>query len=275
MKNLTVNRLALGNLKHRRKQYTIMIIGIILAMVFSSSVVFFAFSLKASMIEKAQSYAGKQGGMICLRADDTDTIEQMKKNGSVVDYGTAHIIGFGYTDEEKYGVAVGWLDDKGDKISYRQLQEGKLPVGKNEIAVEQNALVKLGYENAKVGDTIKLRFKIQNDFDFLEKETVKEYKLTGIIKDKRKNLIGSSGDSDRQTWRYYIPAAFVAADTPVDIGGQERITYYYVTPNVNNIFGGYDEEKNERQEELFWEPLNKLGDSADGRYEVNRSGATY
>ena len=45
MKNLTVNRLALGNLKHRRKQYTIMIISILLAMIFSSSVVFFAFSM--------------------------------------------------------------------------------------------------------------------------------------------------------------------------------------------------------------------------------------
>lgn len=275
MKKLTVNRLALGNLKHRRKQYTIMIIGIILAMVFSSSVVFFAFSLKASMVEKAQSYAGKQSGMISLRADDTDTIEQMQKNGSIANYGTAHIIGFGYTDEEKYGVAVGWLDDKGDEISYRQLQEGKLPVGENEIAIEQNALVKLGYENAKVGDIIKLHFKIQSDFDFLDKETEKVYKLTGILKDKRKNLIGASGDSDRQTWRYYIPAGFVAANTSVDIGGHERVTYYYVTPNVNNIFGGYDEEKSALQEELFWEPLNKLGDSTEGRYEVNNSGAIY
>ena len=39
-KKLTVNTLALGNIKNRKKQYTIMIIGIILAMVFSSSIVF-------------------------------------------------------------------------------------------------------------------------------------------------------------------------------------------------------------------------------------------
>lgn len=39
MKNkLTVNRLAMGNLRARRKQYTLMIIGIILAMIFSSGV---------------------------------------------------------------------------------------------------------------------------------------------------------------------------------------------------------------------------------------------
>ena len=42
MKNkLTVNTLAMGNLKQRKKQYTIMIIGIILAMIFTSGVPFF------------------------------------------------------------------------------------------------------------------------------------------------------------------------------------------------------------------------------------------
>ena len=40
-KNLTVNKLAFGNLKERKKQYTLMIIGIILAMIFSSGTIFF------------------------------------------------------------------------------------------------------------------------------------------------------------------------------------------------------------------------------------------
>ena len=40
-KNLTVNKLAFGNLKARGKQYTLMIIGIILAMTFSSGTIFF------------------------------------------------------------------------------------------------------------------------------------------------------------------------------------------------------------------------------------------
>ena len=42
MKNkLTVNDIALANIRQRKKQYLIMIIGIVLAMVFSGSIVFF------------------------------------------------------------------------------------------------------------------------------------------------------------------------------------------------------------------------------------------
>ena len=40
-KKLTVNRLAMGNLKARKKQYTLMIIGIVLAMIFTSAAMFF------------------------------------------------------------------------------------------------------------------------------------------------------------------------------------------------------------------------------------------
>ena len=64
MKNLTVNRLALGNLKHRRKQYTIMIIGIILAMVFSSSFVLFLFSASDTSRQKRADETGWQSNIV-------------------------------------------------------------------------------------------------------------------------------------------------------------------------------------------------------------------
>ena len=63
-KKLTINTLALGNLKQRRKQYTIMIIGIILAMVFSSSIVFFMFSATETSNEERAQQRGKQSSII-------------------------------------------------------------------------------------------------------------------------------------------------------------------------------------------------------------------
>ena len=59
-KKLTVNTLALGNIKNRKKQYTIMIIGIILAMVLSSSIVFLYSAAKETYISnhyKTHGYA--------------------------------------------------------------------------------------------------------------------------------------------------------------------------------------------------------------------------
>ena len=51
-KKLTVNTLAFGNLKNHKKQYTVMVIGIILAMVFSSSVLLFLSCMQTSMQQK-------------------------------------------------------------------------------------------------------------------------------------------------------------------------------------------------------------------------------
>lgn len=55
-KRLTVNTLAGSNLKTRKKQYAIMIIGILIAMVFSSGISFFISSVYSTLDE-----AGKKG----------------------------------------------------------------------------------------------------------------------------------------------------------------------------------------------------------------------
>ena len=60
---LTVNTLALGNLKKRKKQYTSLILGIILAMVFSSSVLLMVSSMVESTRKMEQDTYGKQNGI--------------------------------------------------------------------------------------------------------------------------------------------------------------------------------------------------------------------
>lgn len=51
MKRLTVNTFALQSLKTRKKQYAALIVGVILAMVFSSGTLFFVSCLSASRRE--------------------------------------------------------------------------------------------------------------------------------------------------------------------------------------------------------------------------------
>ena len=63
-KKLTFNSLAFGNLKHRKKQYTLLVIGIILSMVFSSGFVFFVSSAVTSAIETHNYKYGKQSEIV-------------------------------------------------------------------------------------------------------------------------------------------------------------------------------------------------------------------
>ena len=79
-RKLTINTLAMGNLKQRRKQYTILIIGIILAMVFSSGTMFFISCTKSSNEEYQRRTIGDFYGYYFACEDFVD-VEQGVKDG--------------------------------------------------------------------------------------------------------------------------------------------------------------------------------------------------
>lgn len=236
-KKLTINTLALGNLKQRRKQYTIMIIGIILSMVFSSSIVFFMFSATETSNEERAQQRGKQSSIIYSEQLGEKEYQGAVDKELISDFGFAHTIGYAYTDknEKRLGASVCWLDDKARDISYQIVIDGALPTKENEIAVEKSALLRLGYKDAKIGDTISLLLDVQNGEDYL-KTVKKEYKLVGILADKKSNIEYRSSDPD--DFDTLTPAFFVADNTQTEPGGKEKLTAYIDA----DFSGGRDEE---------------------------------
>ena len=230
-KRLTINDIALGNLKQRRKQYTVMIIGIILAMVFSSSSIFFVYSMRDSSTEQYKIMLGNQYRIDYVVGADESTYKDMKNEGFYSEYGIAHNIGYAYGDKEKNGSKVAWLDNDCKAIAYIKFLEGEYPKNENEIAVEKSALINLGYENAQIGDTLTLNFKIQNEDEYLEKATVKEYKLVGILVDKKQNMFVYYQKSEINP---IVPAIFVAQNTNVDTGGKEQLICYRNRPDIGS-----------------------------------------
>lgn len=237
-KNLTINTLALGNLKQRRKQYIILIIGIILAMVFSSSTLFFLFSSSETYIADRERKMGKQLMIISDWHHENELYEKAVEEGVIPRYGLAHIIGYGYAEEnaENLGTAIAWLDENAKEISNQFFIEGSYPQNENEIAIEQSALLKLDI-NAEIGDEITLLVNPQNSIDYLE-PIEKTYTLTGIVSDKRQNIFELYGDGAYE-WAYSeVPAAFVAQGTQTELGGKELLSAYIPAKNPNQ----YEEE---------------------------------
>lgn len=220
-KKLTINSLALGNLKQRRKQYTILIIGIILAIVFSSGTLFFISCNQASNEEFQRRNIGNYFGYYFNPPDIFD-IEGGKKDGYIQKYGYAHILGYAYTDAEEIdkGTPIAWLDDNAKDLYYVALKEGKYPENKGEIALEADAALRLGI-NAKIGEEISLSVLNANGTDFNTTATEKTYKIVGILTDKRKNLEYYSNTAPT------IPAAFVSEKEEVDVGGKEILALYF------------------------------------------------
>ena len=216
-RKLTINTLAMGNLKQRRKQYTILIIGIILAMVFSSGTMFFISCTKSSKEEYQRRTIGDFYGYYFACEDFVD-VEQGVKDGLVESYGYAHILGYAYTDEEKIdkGTPVAWLDDDAKDLYHVHFIEGRYPEAKGEIAIEKDAALRLGIKPV-VGEEISFSMLTANYTDFLGTSTEKTYTIVGILTDKRKNYEKFLGRDDIPQF----PAALVSSEETVDIGGKE------------------------------------------------------
>ena len=233
-RKVDMNTLALGNLRHRRRQYAVMITGIIFAMVLSTSIPLLFFSASETVQKQHLDNYGAQDVIVCANSTDTEIYSDAIEKGYLRSYGLAHIIGYAYSadGEQRLGASVAWLDDKARELSNQRFIEGGYPQKSGEIAVESNALIRLGYKDAKIGDTISLRFDVQNGEGYLE-TTDKQYTLCGIAANKKNNL----------EHRYYmpageyntdIPAIFVCQGSQVEPGGMEKLSAY-VTLVPKNI----------------------------------------
>ena len=221
-KNLTVNKLAFGNLKARRKQYTLMIIGIILAMIFTSAAMFFAVCNEDSAQQLKWRSVGKQD-YILRRCDGFD-IEPFVKDGSVRSYATFEVIAYGYSPDDDFddGMGIAVHNDKSREMSCFYFLEGRYPETENEIAIESDALYRMNITDVKVGDEITLNLRTVSGDSFLEKETQKTYILSGILKDRRYNYEEWAGLGLGKECPEY-PAAIVYDGAEVEVGGKPEI----------------------------------------------------
>lgn len=227
-KKLTFNSLALGNLKHRKKQYTLMILGIVLSMVFSSSIIYFVFSAYTTSQEQTKADKGLYS-MLCADYDE-DVFEKTEKPDMYETIGTGAVIGFAFTDPEDKlnGTSVVRLDEVSKELVNPIFISGTYPQRKGEIAIEQTTLLQLGIA-AKPGDEITLKFQVQNDDELMPKIKEKTFVLTGILRDKRANIAKSFDEKQN------IPSAFVSEYEQVDLGGKDnKICYAQLTDKGYN-----------------------------------------
>ncbi|MBE6751741.1 MAG: FtsX-like permease family protein [Ruminococcaceae bacterium] len=231
-KKLTYNSLALGNLKNRKKQYTLLIIGIILSMTLSSSFTFFVSSAISSALETHNFLYGKQSHIIINTIRNEETEEFL--NSNVTTHGYAHILGkiAAVGDEPSTGADVAWLEKEAKDLYFQSLIEGRMPEKENEIAIEKSALTRLGIDY-KLNDKITFDFYVQDADQPKEKPIKKEYILVGILNDKRSNI-------EKQSWvtDIRIPAAFVMDNTEIEIGGKEAL-HLFISNSDDRFIDGF------------------------------------
>lgn len=224
-KKLTYNSLALSTLKNRKKSYALMIIGIVLAMIFSSGVPFFVSCMKSSREEIQYRKQGKQS-VIVTDAQNYELNKAVEDGSIIGEIGYAYVLSYAWSESEDFsdGTMIGWLDERATELYYPVVLDGRMPQKENEIAVEKSALQRMRLD-AKIGEEITLKALICNSDEFLNGETEVTYTLVGILHDKKSNLELFYDGAVEKTKK--IPAAFVAKDSQVETGGKEALVAFF------------------------------------------------
>lgn len=225
---LTYTSLALGNLKNKKKQYLLMIFGIVLSMVFSSGVIYFAYSAYDTSAQKNATESGFYE--MFFSEYDEQFFEELHRTEAIEETGYGYVLGYIFTDEEDTlsGTSIVKLDKVSEYLVNPVFLSGHYPQKKGEIAIEQTALLQMGI-TAEAGDEITLKFQVQNDNELLPEIKEKTYTLSGIMVDKRNNV--ASGFEEKRI----LPAAIVSENEKIDLGGKQKTVVYATL--LDNGFG--------------------------------------
>ncbi len=247
MKNkLTINSLAKNNIKHRKKQYTLMIIGILLSMILSSTAVLFASSMATTTNEYFKNNFANCDDIYYHEKADDDFYKQAVEKKHLDDYGFAHVIGRIYpaSDSEELNLNIGYLDEKAKELYYPVFLEGEYPTKAGEIALEK-ATLELINPDLKIGDVFTIYMKGQNAETHLDGLVEKTYRLVGILQNKRSNILQQTGLHPD-----FLPSAFVSDGSDLLPGGKEAKVAYINITNYKEINGDVESNWYDYQTEM-------------------------
>lgn len=202
MKRLTMNQVAQANLKHNKKAYISLAIGIFLAVYLACTAVLCVYGTLEARNEQAAHKVGWADTMIIGQPSVTD--EQLRASGLLDQIGHIYVT----ASVGETNVWMGCYDEMAENLMYRQCAAGRMPEAAGEIAAEQSALDQLNLENAQLGDTFTWEMQ-----PFQGKAETREYTLVGILSEQTGYLDVSrwfaSGEGTNM-----LPAILTAKDEP-------------------------------------------------------------
>lgn len=202
MKRLTMNQVAKASLKANKKAYLSLTICIFLAVYLCSASVLCIQGILAAQDEQMARRMG--WGDTFLPNQPFLSDDYLRGSGCFDELG--HI--FVTASVENSGVYTGYYDETAEKLMYRRCLLGRMPEKAGEIAAEQSALDKLGYEDVTLGDVFTFTM---HPFNGAEEE--RTYTLVGILNEQSSYFDVSSYTSYAEgTAR--LPAILVSPQEP-------------------------------------------------------------
>ena len=202
MKRLTINQVAKANIRVNRKAYLSLLAGILVAVFLATATSLCAWG---TIRGHEEQMARRVGWMdMFLLGNNGVSDEQLRSTGFFREIGHVTV----NATAANSTVCTGWYDETAEKLMNRTLAEGRLPEKAGETAIERSALMRLGYDNASVGDTL----------------TLKMQPVRGSMEEKNFTVVGILNEQTDYLKTYWnedgmrFPAMLVSPEDTYEVG---------------------------------------------------------
>ena len=208
MKRLTINQIARANLRHNRRAYLSMVIGIFLSIFLITAMCLSIQGMIVRSGEKVDEIAGTEDMLVI----DVGMTEQELLEMGYFQPDMGHVYLTALTAE---GAGVGSYDELAEEMLLRKFVEGRMPEKPGEIAMEASALGLLR-TTAGVGDTVTL-----NLIPLSGIAEERAYTLVGILTEQSAEMnqsITKGGYAGGESMR--MPSILISREEPAFATGR-------------------------------------------------------
>ncbi|MGL5348156.1 MAG: ABC transporter permease [Peptostreptococcaceae bacterium] len=221
---INVTKIAKSNIKYNKSKSILIIVTILLATTLLASVSMVGLDWNELNKQNVIKYSGTYHGLYG-RVDETK-YDKIKAHVDIETTGIINGIGVMEEFEDETKIALAFTDENAFKLNSLELIDGKLPTKKNEVAIDDLALKKLGYEQ-KLNQTIEIKYE-----DYTRDEIITEkFIVTGITKANETAQIKKG---------YSILVSQNYMNSTRDIS-KENFNVFFTLKNVDNM-SAYDVE---------------------------------
>ena len=207
----TITKLAWSNNRKNRARCVLIILSIFLTTVLLSAIATFGYGQIRFQRVNAEEFYGSYYGTYANVNEQQ--IAEMQKRSEFDRIGRAASVG---GIENTRAISMVWMDEETMRLANmkKQLQEGAFPQQENEIAGQKEMFERLGYPDAKPGDTVTVHFRRNMQETYQEKQFV----ISGITKSLQE-------EQENQSYTAYVSRACYEALYAPD----ERVYNIYFT----------------------------------------------
>ena len=207
----TLTKLAWSNNRKNSARSVLIMLSIFLTAVLLSAIATFGYGQIRYQRVNAEEFYGSYYGTYAHVTEDQ--IAEMQKRSEFDRIGRGASVG---EIENERKMSLVWMDDETIRLANlgKQMEDGAFPEQANEIAGQKEMFERLGYPDAKTGDTVRISFR-RNTGETYQK---REFVISGILKP-------TQIEQENQSYTAYVSAACYEGLYPP----QERVYNIYFT----------------------------------------------